>query len=99
MLGAVIVISLIVATLAVARLTRLLVDDRITVRYRQWVVKRWGEDSMPSYLVHCPWCTSIWVAAAVMPIAALWPNKWTLAVLSVPMASLVSGCISKRLEE
>lgn len=99
MLGAVIVISLIVGALAVARLTRLLVQDQITVRYRQWVVKRWGENSMPSYLVHCPWCTSIWVAAVVMPPAAIWPNKWTLAVLSIPMASLVTGLISRHTEE
>ena len=89
---------LIVAMLAVARLTILMVDDRLTIRYRQWTVKRWGEESMPAYLSHCHWCTSIWIAAPIMPAAVLFPNRWVLAALSIPVASLVAGLIGKVME-
>lgn len=92
----VLVISLVVATLAVVRITLLLVDDQITNGYRRWVVNRWGDNSMPSYLVHCPWCTSIWVAAPVMPAAVIWPNTWVIAGFAVPAASLVAGLILDR---
>jgi hypothetical protein len=89
------ILSLVVAMLAVSRLTMLLVDDKLTVGYRQWVVRKWGEESMISYLVHCPWCTSIWVAIPIMPVAVLLPNVWTIAALSIPAASLVAGLLSK----
>lgn len=89
-------VCLAVATLAVARITRLLVEDQLAYRYRRWVVRRFGEDSLPAYLVHCPWCTSIYVALAVMPPAVFWPGRLTLAVLSVPAASLLTGLILDR---
>lgn len=89
---------LIVAMLAVARLTILMVDDRLTISYRRWVVKRWGEESMPAYFVHCSWCTSMWVAPLVMPVAVLFPNRWMLAALSIPAASLVAGFLGKARE-
>ncbi len=93
------ILSLVVAMLAVSRLTMLLVDDKLTVGYRRWVVRKWGEESMMSYLVHCPWCTSIWVAIPVMPVAVLFPNQWTVAALSIPAASLVAGLLSKARED
>jgi peptidoglycan/LPS O-acetylase OafA/YrhL len=92
----VLVTSLVVAALAVTRITLLLVDDQITNGYRRWVIKRWGEESLPSYLVHCPWCTSIWVAAPIMPAAAIWPNIWVIAAFAIPAASLVTGLILDR---
>ena len=91
-----VVISLVVAGLAVARVTRFLVDDRLSDGYRRWVVKRWGEDSKPSYLAHCPWCTSIWVAIPIMPAAAIWPNIWVIAAFSIPAASMLSGLLIDR---
>jgi peptidoglycan/LPS O-acetylase OafA/YrhL len=91
----VLIVSLIVATLTVARVTRLLVDDQLTTGYRRWVIQRWGDLSWQSYLAHCPWCTSIWVALPTMPAAVIWPNKWVVAALAVPAASLVTGLISE----
>lgn len=88
-----IVVSLVVAVLAVARLTRLLTEDFITVGYRRWIVNRWGPDSKMSYWAHCPWCTSMWVAPLVMPWAVLFPNQWVIAALAIPAASLVSGLL------
>lgn len=85
------IISLIVGVLAVARVTRLLVEDRIASGYRRWVVNKWGPQSMPTYLAHCSWCTSIWVAALIMPWAVLAPTTLTVALLAIPAASYVTG--------
>jgi len=90
------VVILVVAVAAVTRLTRLFVNDEIMVGYRRWVVHRFGADSKASYWAHCPWCTSMWVAALVMPPAVVWPNRWVLAGLAVPAASLVTGLILER---
>jgi len=90
------ILSLIVGTLAVARITRLLVDDQLTNGYRQWVVRRWGGESMQSYLAHCPWCTGVWISAIIMPVSALLPNIWTVTALSVPAASMVTGLLLDR---
>ena len=92
------ILSLVVAVLAVSRLSMLLVNDKLTIRYRQWVVNRWGEDSMQSYLAHCNWCTSIWIAIPVMPTAVLLPNVWTISALSIPAASLVAGLLGNTRE-
>lgn len=81
--------------LAVARLTRLLVDDEITVDIRRWFVKRYGEEAKITYFIHCPWCTSIWIGAFVMPVAALVPSSWTIAALSIPASSMVAGLLNK----
>lgn len=89
-----IVVSLVVAALAVARVTRFLTEDYLTVGYRRWVVTRWGPDGKMSYLVHCPWCTSIWVALPVMPVATFFPNIWLIAVLAIPAASMVAGLLA-----
>ena len=90
------VLSVVVGVLAVARVTRLLVEDQLLVKYRQWVVRRWGDSSMASYLAHCHWCTSIWVATLLMPVAILFPNKWVIAALAIPAASMVAGYLSER---
>lgn len=91
MLMPMLIVALILAILTVARVTRLLTEDRLTVGYRRWVVNRWGEQSMPSYLVHCQWCTSIWVAIPIMPAAVFYPNRWLIAALAIPAASYITG--------
>jgi hypothetical protein len=89
----VLALSLILGLLAVARVTRLIVEDRVLVGLRQWVVRRWGEDGKMAYLFHCPWCMSIWVSLAVMPVAILFPNIWMVAALSVPAGSMAAGLL------
>ena len=86
---------LIVAMLAIARISMLFVNDRLLLGFRQWVIKKWGQESLAAYLIFCNWCMSIWFAIPLMPIAVLFPNKWVLAAFSVPAASLVAGVISK----
>jgi hypothetical protein len=93
------VISLVVGILATARITRLLVEDRLTLAYRTWVVKRFGENSMPAELVYCAWCTSMWVAMPVMLVAGLYPNRWVIAVLAVPAASMIAAMLVDKTRE
>lgn len=93
-----IVVSLVVAALAVARITRFLTDDFLASGYRRWIVDKYGANSNLSYLVHCPWCTSMWVAPFIMIPATLWPNVWVIAALSIPAASMVSGLLIDRKE-
>lgn len=85
------IVSLVVAALAVTRLTRLVVDDQITIGFRRWIFNKLGEDHSVSYLITCPWCSSVWIAAMVMPVATLWPNRWVIGALSIPAASLIAG--------
>lgn len=89
----VIVLSLVMAALAVARLSRLFTTDRLTTSYRRFFVNKYGPDSMPSYLVHCDWCTSMWWALPIMPVAALFPYPWVIGIFAVPAASLIAGLI------
>jgi len=90
------IVSLIVAGLAVARLTRFVIDDQLTIGLRRAVIRKWGEDSWQSYLAHCPWCVSVWIALPVMPVAVLWPNRWVVAALSIPAASMMAGLLVDR---
>jgi hypothetical protein len=92
------VLALIVGTLAVARITRLLVEDRLTIRWRRWVVDKTGADSMPAYLAHCSWCMSLWVSVPIMLLAALLPYTWLIAIFAVPAASYVTGMLADRKE-
>lgn len=91
-------LSMIVATLTVARATRLVTEDRVLVGLRQWVIRRWGEDGKMAYLVHCPWCVSLWLSLVAMPPAVLFPNIWVVAALSIGAASMVSGLLLDRKE-
>jgi hypothetical protein len=93
---AMLLISLVLGLLAVTRLTKLLVDDRLMLSYRVWVRKKWGEDSLAAYFVDCPWCTSMWVGALVMPWTVLYPNRWVMSVTAIIASSLVAGLILDR---
>ena len=67
---------LIIAALAVARLARLIAEDKLLEPMRFWLGRRWPADSLRLYLVHCRWCLSVWIAAVVAPLV------WLLAGLS-----------------
>lgn len=89
------ILCLLAAALAVARLSMLITQDEITVGIRQRIVRRFGENSRITYLFHCDWCMSLWLAIPIMPLTTVWPNRWVLGVLMIPVASLFAGLLSK----
>jgi hypothetical protein len=93
--------ALALLTLAVARITRLIVSDEILLSFRRWVVNKYGEESKQALLVHCVWCVSIWVAFPAAIIWALLLLPWQLWWLFVPAALAMSHVTSllSRLEE
>lgn len=94
-----ILLSLGLGFLAVSRLTRLFVEDKLLIGYRRWIVNHFGAESMVAYLAHCRWCSSVWISLFVIPPAVIWHDSvWTIAALAVPAASQVAGLLG-RLEE
>lgn len=98
------VVTLLIAALvcgATTRLTRLVVDDRITLSFRQWAIRR-SPEGLLSYLVTCPWCVSPYVAT-VVAIPAVWWGcdflpwhvRFVLSALLIPTASQVAGHLTK----
>lgn len=59
---------------AAARLTRLVTTDAITGWARARIIGRRGPDSRLAYFVSCPWCVSVWVAAATIALG-WWPAQ------------------------
>lgn len=53
----------------VARVTRLITDDRIFGRARAAVIRRYGPDHAIAYWATCPWCVSPYVAGALITLA------------------------------
>lgn len=67
--------ALAVDALAVHRLVRLVQDDSLLDRPREWMLRRWSAQMMAELLT-CPWCLSIWVAAGVVGARAVCPLGW-----------------------
>ncbi|MGI5216277.1 hypothetical protein [Nocardia sp. CA-290969] len=82
--------------LAVVRLTRLVVFDKLVEPFRAMLVRRLRQGSRITYLVHCPWCVSMWLAAAAAPAAILAAGLswWTLPLL-VFASSHLAGLLAE----
>lgn len=93
-----VLLALILVTVAVARLTRLVTTDAIMLPFRRWVVNRTGEESPFAYLVHCSWCTSIWLS---IPASIAWAflmlpmSQWWIALPAFLAMSYVCGLLSQ----
>lgn len=87
-----------VYALAVARLTGLIVADDITAPARGWLIGHLPPRPASvavEQLLTCFWCTSMWVAAAVVPLAWHWgPRPWLLGPALVLAMSQVTGMTS-----
>lgn len=82
---------------ATYRLTRLLALDEFppTAWMRDRVERRFGADSSPAYLVHCPWCVSVYVGAAVvLATDAAVDGGLAVPALVWGAASAVSGLLA-----
>jgi hypothetical protein len=94
----VLILTLIVATLAVARLARLVAEDEIMVGFRRWVINRNGTNGWLTKLVHCaPWCMSFWFAL-IMPVAVYFPSLLLIAILS-PFAGSMAAAVILRIAD
>lgn len=84
-------LALVLVFVAVARVTRLLVVDKLTEPIRSAVVRRFGEESTITYLAHCQACVSVYVGFAGAPVAvALGGLSWWW----VPVVGLVGSQVT-----
>lgn len=92
----VITLAAVVTVLAVARLTRLVTSDYLLAGPRARLIRRLGTESKLSYLLTCPWCMSMWVAAPVV-LTAYWhgTSPWYLIPAGALAASHVTGLLAR----
>lgn len=90
------VLRIVLAALAVFRLTRLVVADDITLRPRTWIVHQLDRagHSKAAELFDCPWCASFWVAIPVTVAAYHLDGAWFDAPAIVLGCSAVAGLLA-----
>jgi hypothetical protein len=77
-------LTLLADTLAVYRLTKLVMEDKITEDLRDYIYEKFPRGHKMSYLIGCPWCVSIWAALAI----------FTLRKISPETADFLSGVLA-----
>jgi hypothetical protein len=77
-------VSVLTDIVATYRLTKLIMEDRITEDLRALVYDKFPRDSKMSYFMGCPWCISIWAGAVI----------FTLRKVSPETANIVSGLLA-----
>jgi len=82
--------------LAVYRITRLVVADKVTEPIRERVWEERGAEKGLGYFVTCPWCVSFWVGAGAVAARQVAPSAWE-PFARVMAASAVTGIVSTRL--
>lgn len=76
-------ITLLVAALVTARLTKLVTTDRITQAPRNALLRRLDAESLWAYLLVCDWCVSVYTGmgvAATGAAAGVWSWLWAPAL-------------------
>lgn len=91
--------------LGVCRAVQIALWDRITERPRRALLARLNPEGRPmsdpdrpylSYLLECPWCLSVWIAAAFVVLVLFGPTRAAaLAVLLVLTLSLLAVGIDR----
>lgn len=99
MMGTMDAITLVLTVLATARLTRLVVADRVTQRPRMtavnWAIRRDREGL--EYLLTCPWCVSVYTGAGMGAAWWAWGDaRWFTAAAAALTASHVTGLLASR---
>jgi len=90
---------IVLVALATARLTGLIVEDKITEPVRNWVAKHTKDDSKVqsalAYLLFCPWCVSIYAGAALATLVYFAYGSGLVYIgLLALAASQVAGMVS-----
>ena len=81
-------LSLLIDALAVSRLTRLVVDDKVAESLRFKVMGRFPQSKV-SYLVTCTACTSVWAAFAVLAAGKVPGIRWAVRALALSEMAIV----------
>lgn len=81
--------------LAVYRATRLVTQDRITEPLREAVWRHRPADKGIGYLITCPWCSSMWLAAGAAAARRVAPRVWR-PVARVLALSGAAGWLTSR---
>lgn len=76
--------------IATYRLTKLVMDDKITEDFRNYIFGKFEWDSKISYLITCPWCVSIWAGAVIFAIRRIDPETADI-VSGILTASALTG--------
>lgn len=74
------------------RLTRLVMEDRLTEDLRNLIYSNFPRDSMLSYLIGCPWCVSVWAGLAIFALRQISPETANI-VSGALAASAVTGVV------
>lgn len=91
-------VVVVVAVLAVYRVTRLVTGDYITETPRRWLQRHLPEKL--AYLIGCPHCASFWIAipvswAAIFHMGVSFPgNRWLWVGMLTLAGSAVAGQLS-----
>jgi len=70
--------------IATYRLTKLVMEDKITEDFRNYVYEKFPRDSKISYFIGCPWCVSIWAGVVIFALRRIDPQ----------VADVVSGILT-----
>ena len=65
-------LTYLVYALAVARVARLVAEDKILEAPRIWVLAKLPEGSLLEYGITCQFCVSVWIGAVAAPVAYFW---------------------------
>lgn len=88
-------LTLLLTLLSVARITRLVTEDRITEAPRDWLLDRLNPHGLATYLVTCPWCISIYAGFIVAPAAHYWGDSAGFQIPAIALtASYVTGFLA-----
>lgn len=81
---------LLILALAVTRASQVIVDDKISEPIRMAAIRRFGEEGLLTYLVHCLMCVSVWVGmiVAVYAWAVLDLNVWLIGPVGLAFSYL-----------
>lgn len=99
-------LSLVLMTLAVARVTRLITVDVLFDEPRTWLVQKLinpghaeGFRAKIAYLIVCDWCASVYVGAAGAGAWCVWGETMPfMAITAALAASYVTGYLASTQE-
>lgn len=85
-------VSVLTDIVATYRLTKLIMEDKITEDFRSLIYEKFPRDSKLSYLIGCAWCVSIWAGLTIFTLRRISPETANI-VSGLLAASAVTGVV------